>query len=55
MTGDGVPLVPFVAALGQALEQAAPLVYRHLSLPDRKVAHLGVIRHEAVLAPGQAP
>jgi hypothetical protein len=44
MNGNAPPLAPFVAALGQALQLAAPLVCRHLSLPDGKAAHLGVIR-----------
>ena len=41
---DGTPLAPFVAALGQALERAAPLVRRHLSQTDRTTLHRGVIR-----------
>ena len=44
MTNAPTPLAPFVAALGQALDEAAPLVRRHLSLPLGKAAHLGVIR-----------
>jgi hypothetical protein len=38
------PLPPFVAALGQALERAAPVVRRHLALADQKAFHHGVIR-----------
>jgi Domain of unknown function (DUF4166) len=38
------PLPPFVAALGNALLQAAPVVQRHLALPERKALHQGVVR-----------
>jgi len=44
MTDGTAPLAPFVAALGQALERAAPVVRRHLALTDRKALHQGVIR-----------
>jgi hypothetical protein len=44
MTNGTTPLAPFVAALGQALERAAPLVHRHLALNDRAALHRGVIR-----------
>ena len=44
MIGGTPPLAPFVAALGQALERAAPLVRRHLAQADRTALHRGVIR-----------
>jgi hypothetical protein len=37
-------LAPFVAALGQALERAAPSVRRHLALAGREALHRGAIR-----------
>ena len=44
VTNGTTPLAPFVAALGQALEGAAPLVRRHLAQADRIALHRGVIR-----------
>jgi hypothetical protein len=42
---DREPLVaPFVAALGQALERAAPSVRRHLALAGHEAVHRGAIR-----------
>jgi hypothetical protein len=38
------PVAPFAAALGHALELAAPGVRRHLALAGRKAFHQGVIR-----------
>lgn len=35
---------PFVAALGHVLEQAAPVVCQHLTLPDGRAFHHGFIR-----------
>ena len=42
MTNSPSPLAPFVAALGQALQQAAPVVRKHLALADRQALHQGV-------------
>jgi hypothetical protein len=44
MTDGTTPLAPFVAALGEVLERAAPVVRRHLALADRAALHRGVIR-----------
>lgn len=44
MTAATPPLAPFVAALGRALERAAPSVRRHLAPAERKAFHQGVIR-----------
>jgi len=44
MTDNEPPPAPFVVALGKALERAAPTVYRHLALAERKTLHQGVIR-----------
>jgi len=41
---------PFVAALGQALDGAAPVVRQHLALSARRALHVGSIRRRLGLS-----